>query len=110
LAKAAAPLGGVCGSPNRVTLSRQHAINAEWSRNDDYSPAQHMTSRDFDGDRRFTVPLADGSTWKQIKEDRIDAQLPAPAQSYVASVAPAMFGSYLMRVSDEHSYRVSPIR
>jgi hypothetical protein len=69
-----------------------------------------MTAYSFDGEGRFTVTLANGSVWKQIKEDSIKARWNAPAATYTASVVPGMFGSHLMRVSDKHSYRVSQLR
>ena len=77
---------------------------------EDYVPRQSMTAYSFDGEGRFTVTLANGSVWKQIKDDSIKARWNAPAQSYTASVVPGMFGAHFMRVSDKHSYRVSQLR
>lgn len=68
---------------------------------------QPMASYSFDRQGHFTVTLADGSVWRQNKDDNITARWTAPAASLRASVVPAMFGSHLMRVSDGRSYRVS---
>jgi hypothetical protein len=89
-----------------ATVVPQRALNDD----EDYVPRQPMTAYSFDGEGRFTVTLANGSVWKQIKDDSIKARWNAPAQTYIASVVPGMMGAHFLRVSDKHSYRVSQIR
>lgn len=102
----AAPRGLPVAPAGPVTARPLQAPSGD----EDYSPRQSMTAYSFDGEGRFTVTLANGSVWKQIKDDSIKARWRAPAQSYTASVVPAMLGAHFMRVSDGHSYRVSAVR
>jgi hypothetical protein len=98
---------GLSAAPAAPVAARSPQTPSE---DEDYAPRQPMTAYSFDGEGWFTVTLANGSVWRQVKEDSIKARWKAPAQSYIASVVPGMFGSHLMRVSDKHSYRVSPVR
>jgi hypothetical protein len=76
---------------------------------EDYVPRQHMADYRFDKDNRFTVTMEDGSKWRQIQDDNLNASWRAAPASYTASVSPSLLG-YMMRVSDGHSYRVRRVQ
>ncbi|HEX4636608.1 MAG TPA: hypothetical protein VH189_10530 [Rhizomicrobium sp.] len=77
--------------------------------NEDYVPRQHVADYRFDKDNRFTVTMEDGSKWRQIQDDNLNAHWRAAPASYTASVSPSLLG-YMMRVSDGHSYRVRRVQ
>ena len=93
-------------APAQAAVDLRHSPPSDGS----YTPAQPMASYSFDSDGRFTVTLANGEVWKQIKEDSIFARWKAAAESYRASVVSGIFGSHMMHVSDGQSYRVARLR
>jgi hypothetical protein len=52
-----------------------------------------MTSDHFDGQRRFTVSLANGQSWAQLEDGHV-AQWSKPASDYLVNITGGAFGSF----------------
>jgi hypothetical protein len=56
-----------------------------------------MTSYQFDGQRRFTVTLANGQSWAQLEDGRV-AQWSKPASDYLVNITGGAFGSFNLAI------------
>jgi hypothetical protein len=56
-----------------------------------------MTSYHFDGQRRFTVTLANGQSWAQLEDGGV-AQWSKPASDYLVNITGGAFGSFNLAI------------
>jgi hypothetical protein len=70
-----------------------------------------LSSYRFDGSGMFTVTLANGEVWQQMKDDDHLVRWKAPAARYVVSIRSMALGSYVLQVQGEpEAYKVKKIR